>query len=225
MIGAAELWLLLAWGTIVAVDLVSVPQALLARPLVAATVAGAIAGDPGAGLAVGVLVELFALDVLPVGASRYPDYGPGTVGAVLVVAHQATPMLWLGAATGLTLIVALSGAASMQWLRHRIARDVQAHSGKLGAGDGSTIRMLHLTSIGRDAIRGLTLTSVALLLALLLRRIGPVDETTGTLLTVVAAGAGLAAAIRGAARSAGPGTRFRWLAAGACAGVLLSVLV
>ncbi|HEU4800451.1 MAG TPA: PTS sugar transporter subunit IIC [Gemmatimonadales bacterium] len=225
MIGAAELWLLLAWGTIVAVDLVSMPQALLARPLVAATVAGAIAGDAGAGLAVGLLVELFALDVLPVGAARYPDYGPGTVGAVLVVAHHPAPVLWMGVAVGLALVVALSGAASMQWLRHRIARDVQAHAGQLAAGDGAAIRMLHLTSIGRDAVRGLALTVVALLLALLLRGMGPLDELTGTLLTVVAAGAGLAAVIRGAARSAGRGARFRWLAAGASAGVLLSVLL
>lgn len=225
MIGAAELWLLLAWGTIVAVDLVSMPQALLARPLVAATVAGAIAGDMGAGLAVGMLLELFALDVLPVGATRYPDYGPGTVGAVLVVAHQAAPVLWMGAAVGLALVVALSGAASMQWLRHRIARDVQAHAAQLAAGDGAAIRMLHLTSIGRDAVRGLTLTVVALLLALLLRSMEPLDVVTGTLLTVVVAGAGLAAAIRGAARSAGRGARFRWLAAGASAGVLLSVLL
>lgn len=225
MIGATELWLLLAWGTVVAVDLVSVPQALLARPLVAATVAGAIVGDLNAGLAVGLLLELFALDVLPVGASRYPDYGPGTVGAVLVVAHQPSPVLWIGAATGLALVVALSGASSMQWLRHRIARDVRAHAGQLAAGDSSAIRMLHLASIGRDAIRGLTLTAVALLLALLLRRLGSMDELTGRMLTIVASGAGLAAAIRGAARSAGRGTRFRWLATGACAGVLLSMLL
>lgn len=225
MIGATELWLLLAWGTIVALDLVSVPQALLARPLVAATVAGAIAGDPGAGLAVGLLLELFALDVLPVGASRYPDYGPGTVGAVLVVAHQPAPVVWIGAATGLALVVALAGAASMQWHRHQVARDVQAHAGQLAAGDSSVISMLHLTAIGRDAFRGLALTTVALLLALLLRRVGPLDQLTGTMLTVVATGAGLAAAIRGAARSAGRGTRFRWLATGACAGVLLSMLV
>lgn len=225
MIGGAELWLLLAWGTIVAVDLVSMPQALLARPLVAATVAGAIAGDVGAGLAVGLLVELFALDVLPVGASRYPDYGPGTVGAVLAVAHQPSPERWIGVAVLLTLVVALSGAASMQWLRHRIARDVQAHADQLAAGDGAAIRMLHLTSIGRDAVRGLALTVVALLLALLIREMGPLDEVTGRLLTVVAGGAGLAAAIRGAARNAGRGARFRWLAAGASAGVLLSVLL
>ena len=37
--------LLLVWGTLVALDLVSVPQAMLSRPLVAGTVAGWLAGD------------------------------------------------------------------------------------------------------------------------------------------------------------------------------------
>ena len=75
---------LFVWGIVVALDLVSGPQALLSRPLVAGTVAGLIAGDLEAGLRVGMLLELFALDVLPVGASRYPDYGPATVAAVAV---------------------------------------------------------------------------------------------------------------------------------------------
>ncbi|MGE5091451.1 MAG: PTS sugar transporter subunit IIC, partial [Bacillota bacterium] len=73
--GLGTIALLLLWGIITGVDLVSVPQAMLSRPLVAATVAGAILGDVEAGLRVGVVLELFALDVLPVGAVRYPDYG------------------------------------------------------------------------------------------------------------------------------------------------------
>jgi hypothetical protein len=72
---------LLLWGTLVGLDLVSVPQAMISRPVVAGTVAGALAGDVEAGLRVGILFELFALDVLPVGAVRYPDYGPATVSA------------------------------------------------------------------------------------------------------------------------------------------------
>jgi PTS system mannose-specific IIC component len=72
---------LLLWGTVVAVDLVTVPQGLLSRPLVAATVAGAMAGDTLAGLMVGTVLELYALEVLPIGASRYPDYGPASVAA------------------------------------------------------------------------------------------------------------------------------------------------
>src|SRR5436190_22026251 len=73
---------LLLWGTLVGLDLVSVPQAMISRPLVAGTVAGWLAGDVQAGLRIGVLFELFALDVLPVGAVRYPDYGPATIAAV-----------------------------------------------------------------------------------------------------------------------------------------------
>nr|MBA2626511.1 PTS sugar transporter subunit IIC [Gemmatimonadales bacterium] len=77
MIGAsiASIVLLLAWATICGVDLVSMPQVMLSRPLVAASVAGWIVGDLEAGLRVGALLEMFALDVLPVGAVRYPDYG------------------------------------------------------------------------------------------------------------------------------------------------------
>ena len=53
---------LLIWGSLVALDLVSLPQAMFSRPLVAGTVAGWIAGDVEAGLRTGVLFELFALD-------------------------------------------------------------------------------------------------------------------------------------------------------------------
>jgi PTS system mannose-specific IIC component len=77
--------LLVGWGTLVALDLVSVPQAMIARPIVAGAVAGWMCGDLDAGLRVGLLFELFALDVLPVGAVRYPDYGPATV-----VAHRCS---------------------------------------------------------------------------------------------------------------------------------------
>ena len=43
-----------------------------------------LAGDVEVGLRVGVLLELFALDALPIGAVRYPYYGPATVvGAAL----------------------------------------------------------------------------------------------------------------------------------------------
>lgn len=65
-----ELGWLLLWGTAVALDLVSVPQVMITRPLVAGTVAGVILGDPAAGAAVGAILELFALDLLPVGAAR-----------------------------------------------------------------------------------------------------------------------------------------------------------
>ena len=60
---------LVVWGTIVGVDLVSFPQGLLNRPLVAAAVTGWLLGDLEAGLQVGLLLECFALDVIPIGAA------------------------------------------------------------------------------------------------------------------------------------------------------------
>src|SRR5207302_210528 len=64
---------LLAWGTLVGLDLVSVPQMMIARPLVAGPIAGAMLGDVWTGLSLGVLFEVFQYEVLPVGAARYPE--------------------------------------------------------------------------------------------------------------------------------------------------------
>ncbi len=75
LLGMVLLWV---WGTVAGLDLVSVPQFMVARPFIVAVVAGAIVGDPLAGARIGIVLELFALDVLPIGAARYPDYGAAT---------------------------------------------------------------------------------------------------------------------------------------------------
>jgi PTS system mannose-specific IIC component len=220
---AGTLALLVGWGTLVGVDLVSFPQAMIARPLVAATVAGALLGDLEAGLRLGVVLELFALDVLPVGAVRYPDYGPATVGATLAIA--GTP--WqssLGVATAIGLIVALTGGATLQWLRHRNARAIQARAAALAAGDRSAVRALQYQSIARDALRSAALAGLALLLADASLRWVRLDQATGMALTIVAAGSALAAVVGGALRSAGHGARVRWLVAGGAVGLALAAL-
>src|SRR4029453_5977864 len=66
----ATLAFLLAWGTAVGVDLVSWPQAMISRPLIAGAVTAALLGDLGGGLRVALVMELFALDVLPCAAPR-----------------------------------------------------------------------------------------------------------------------------------------------------------
>jgi hypothetical protein len=83
---------LMVWGTLVGVDLVSLPQMMIARPIVAGAVTGAILGDIATGLKLGVMFELLQYDILPVGAVRYPEYGPATVAAV-ATAHAATGVL------------------------------------------------------------------------------------------------------------------------------------
>jgi mannose/fructose/N-acetylgalactosamine-specific phosphotransferase system component IIC len=215
-------WLLLVvWGVVVGLDLVSVPQAMLARPIVVGTVAGAILGNLEAGLRVGVLFELFALDVLPVGASWYPDYGPATVGAT---AYAATVSGWeasLGIACAIGLAVGLVGGASLQWLRHRVVRDLNTRSEELAAGRSAAIRGLQYRSIARDAVRSAVLTLLALALAEAAARWLALDPRTEWTLSLVAVGCGLAAVIGGALRSAGRGARMRWFVAGAAGTALL----
>jgi mannose/fructose/N-acetylgalactosamine-specific phosphotransferase system component IIC len=218
------LLLLLGWGTLVGLDLVSVPQAMIARPLVAGTVAGWIAGDVEAGLRVGLLLELFALDVLPVGASRYPDYGPATVGAAAFAAVVGGWEISLGIAAGIAVAVALLGDWSLYRLRHRIARDIQRHTAALSAGDAGTIRGLQYRSIAQDAMRSLALTALALGLGAAAIRWLSLDFVTARMLTMVAIGCGLAAVVGGAIRSAGRGARIRWLVVGVATGVTLAWL-
>jgi len=214
---------LLLWGTLVGLDLVSVPQAMISRPLVAGTVAGWLAGDVHAGLRVGVVFELFALDVLPVGAVRYPDYGPATVAAVAVGAGLPW-QLGLGSSVVLGLALALLGGWSLQLVRRSNARAIQRRAAALAAGESNAIRRLQYGGLLRDAARGFSLTLVGVMLAILMRQHVRLDDQTHLALTLVGVGSALAAAANGAFRSSGRSARFKWLAAGAGTGVLLAAL-
>ena len=81
-------------GALVGLDMVSFPQAMLSRPLVSATLAGAFVGRPGGGLLTGAVLELIALETLPFGASRYAEWGTaGAVGGAIVASEPATSAL------------------------------------------------------------------------------------------------------------------------------------
>ena len=215
--------LLVVWGTIVGLDLVSGPQAMLSRPLVAGTVAGWLAGDVEAGLRVGAVLELFALDVLPIGAVRYPDYGPATVVATALAAG-APWELGLGLSIGVGLVLAVLGGWGLQLVRRWNARAIQRRAAALAAGESGAIRLLQYGGLLRDAARGALLTGLGLAAAAGLARWVSLDRQTAVGLTLVAVGSGLAAAAGGAVRSAGRGARLTWLAAGAAVGTLLAVL-
>ena len=66
-------------GAVLGLDVVSFPQAMISRPIVAATLGGALAGDITSGLVAGAVLEMIALEMLPVGASRYPEWGTASV--------------------------------------------------------------------------------------------------------------------------------------------------
>lgn len=214
---------ILIWGTLVGLDLVSVPQAMISRPLVAGTIAGWLAGDVHTGLRVGVLFELFALDILPVGAVKYPDYGPPTIAAVVLGAGSIW-QLTLGLSVALGLVLALLGGWSLQVVRRWNARAIQQRAAALAAGESSAIRRLQYGALLRDALRGFTLTLLGVLLAVAIKNYVRLDDQTQLALTLVAIGSALAAAANGAFRSSGRSARLKWLAAGAGTGVLLAVL-
>jgi mannose/fructose/N-acetylgalactosamine-specific phosphotransferase system component IIC len=218
----STLVLLLAWGTIVALDLVSVPQAMYARPLVAGTVAGLIAGDVVTGLQLGVLLQLFALDVLPVGAARYPDHGPATVAAVAAAAGAPWPER-LGTSVLLAMLLAVLGGWSLQRLRHLNAQALHGRAAALAAGSEPGIRALQWGGLGRDAIRGFLLTALGLAAALVLRAFPPLAPRLEGLLAAAAIGCALAAVAGGAARSAGRGPRLHWLVAGLAIGLVIAL--
>lgn len=215
--------LLVVWGTLVALDLVSVPQAMISRPLVAGAVAGWLVGDMEAGLRVGILLELFALDVLPIGAVRYPDYGPATVVATAFAAG-APWELSLGLSVGLGLVLAVLGGWTLMLVRRWNARSIQRRAAALAAGESGAIRLLQYGGLLRDAARGALLTAGGLAAAWALTRWVALDRQTGVGLTLIAIGSALAAAAGGAVRSAGRGARLKWLLMGLAAGTVLAVL-
>ncbi len=209
---------LVVWGTLVGLDLVSVPQVMVARPLVAGTLAGIIVGDPMSGGIVGAILELFALDVLPVGAVRYPDYGLGAVAAAAAAAG-APGLLGIGVAVGVGLVVAYLGEVGIHVVRRRNTTDVRRHRAALDTGNPGVITAVHLRGVVRDTLRALTVTVIGLLLAVAVHQWPPVTLRGAVFMSVVAIGTGLAAATSGVMRLSGRGLRQGWLALGMAVGV------
>lgn len=214
---ALALW---GWCVIVTVDLVSAPQGLVSRPVVAASVAGLIAGNLAAGLLVGVALELYALDVLPIGAARYPDYGAAaaTAGAAAALVPEA-PALALAGLIGLPL--AVLGGWTLHVHRRRSAKSIHRRLERVAAGEARAIWELQRNGLIRDAVRGVALGGVGLA-AIVATTVFPWSAFPRMeLVGAATAAGGLAAAFGGALRSGGQGARRRWLAVGLATGLLL----
>ncbi|TMK64803.1 MAG: hypothetical protein E6G52_06005 [Actinobacteria bacterium] len=215
---------LLVWGTLVGVDLVSLPQMMIARPLVAGTIAGAILGDIPTGLKLGVVFELLQYDILPVGAVRYPEYGPATVAAV-ATAHASSGVLGLGLGAVVGLVTGLLGGVTINVLRRVNSRIVHAAALTLESGDPEALVRLHVGGLLRDALRAALVTSVGLLLAWLARPLLGVvlSERGAVLLAVAAVATALAAGAAGTLRLVGRGPTLAWFAAGLGAGIVATI--
>lgn len=214
-----------ALGAVLGLDVVSFPQAMLSRPLVSATLAGALAGRPGAGLLVGAVLELFALETLPVGASRYPEWGSASVvGGALFAAQDDGRAGALCLSVLCALTTAWVGGMSMVLMRRLNGQLARAHLERIAAGSARSVVGLQLAGLGFDLLRGFALTAVALGLSLPLVRYAiarwGVDPRLSRAVVV-----GLAATVAGAAvwKLFHAVPRARWLFAGGIAAGLAAL--
>jgi mannose/fructose/N-acetylgalactosamine-specific phosphotransferase system component IIC len=151
-------------GAVLGLDVVSFPQAMISRPIVAATAAGAFIGQPGRGLLIGVVLELIALDTLPFGASRYPEWGSAAVVGGAIYASQPPGMYGaLPAAMLAALLTASFSGWSMVVLRRRIAVRLTRSRDRIEDGSREALMSLHLTGMTLDLVRGGAVTLVAML--------------------------------------------------------------
>jgi mannose/fructose/N-acetylgalactosamine-specific phosphotransferase system component IIC len=152
-------------GGLLGLDVVSFPQAMISRPIVAATLAGAFVGNAAAGALIGVVLELIALDTLPFGASRYPEWGSaGVTGGALFAAEAGKSDGALPAAALAALLTASVSGWSMVIHRKLIARRLARVRDRLEEGSRTALLSLHLGSMTMDLIRGTLVTFLALLI-------------------------------------------------------------
>lgn len=148
-------------GGLLGLDVVSFPQAMISRPLVAATLAGALVGDAWSGLFVGAALELIALETLPFGAAKYPEWGSAaTVGGALFASNSIHPAGAMTMAVIASIATGWIGAWTMYQLRRLNAYGAHKHRGGLEAGARGTVIGLQLTGLSLDLLRGMLLTGI-----------------------------------------------------------------
>jgi mannose/fructose/N-acetylgalactosamine-specific phosphotransferase system component IIC len=161
-VNVIELLPLALLGGVLGLDVVSFPQAMISRPLVAATLAGVIVGQPASGLLIGAALELVALETLPFGASRYPEWGSAAVvGGGIFASHPSHPAGAMTIAMLSALATTWVGGWTMVKLRQLNARWAGAHRTGLEAGARGTVISLQLMGLTADLVRGMLLTVLA----------------------------------------------------------------
>ena len=219
-----ELLPLALLGGVLGLDVVCFPQMMISRPLVGATIAGALMGDAGAGMLVGATLELIALATLPFGASRYPEWGSA---AVVGGAIAAAMRIELAGTVTVGVLAALSTAWVGGWtlvkLREWNAWLARRKRPALDSGSRGAVVGLQLAGLTSDLARATALTAIAYLLLFPVARavvaVWSIDETVSRSVTVAGACAVAAAAawtIFHSARGA------RWYFAG---GLVLGLLL
>ena len=190
------LLLLSLLGGLLALDATSLGQFMLSRPLIAAGLAGMIAGNPEGGIVVGVLLEAIHLAVLPVGAARYPEAGPAAVAAAGGYAGTTSSQVALLASVVFMLAWGWVGGRSVEAMRRVNARTAVPAEGPV---DAAAVERLHLRALAFDFARGAVVTLAGLVvLGTLLETLGwiPFREPWTRPALALSAAAALASSLR-----------------------------
>lgn len=119
--GSGLRWALLAmWAALVAADERAVGPLFLHQPLVAASMAGVLLGNPLAGLGMGFALQAVWPGLLPMGGSRQPAVGPAAVigtAWLCLLSPLATP--W---DASVAVVLALLAATVGEWTENRLRR-------------------------------------------------------------------------------------------------------
>lgn len=219
-------------GALLALDDTAFAQTWFSQPLPAALLTGAVLGDPAAGLALGLPLQLVLAGNLPVGQSFTGDATTATVAvtgaAVLGGVEFGTAAAALPAAGWLLPAVALLSFAGQHVVklerRGNTAWMLQGHR-TLRDGDLARIGRLHLRCLAVTAARGAAATAAALLLVQLLwlpllPYLPPRVLVACGLLPVLVPALALGALLE----QYGPRRAAPWLAVGLAAAVLWAVL-
>jgi mannose/fructose/N-acetylgalactosamine-specific phosphotransferase system component IIC len=152
-------------GALLGLDVVSFPQAMISRPIVAATLAGTFIGHSASGLLIGVVLEMIALDTLPFGASRYPEWGSaGVVGGALFAAQPTGMPGALPASLLAALLTASISGWSMVVLRRIIAARLERTRDRIEEGSRDALLSLHLSGMSLDLVRGALVTTLGMVI-------------------------------------------------------------
>jgi len=149
--GAAILVLAIMAG-IVAVDTTAAFQLMISQPVVAATLAGLVVGEPASGLMVGLTLQLVWTGVLPVGGAGFPDAGVAAVvgaGTAGLLARSGQPAGWtVASGLVLALVVGMVGKLVVARLRRKNVALADRAREAVVSGDIGAVRRIVLRAIG-----------------------------------------------------------------------------
>lgn len=218
-------WILVtALGALLGLDAVSWPQAMISRPIVAATLGGTLFGAPASGFLAGAWLELVAARHPPLGAARYPETGPAALIAGAAFALSDTR-------SALPLVAAVVAGWTIGWVGMHTIQLLRAFNERLIAdpeaikGDAEEIARRHRFGIRVDGLRAALLTGTLFVPAVLVVRWletwgADPGSTRGSITLAVlglAALGGVAARVLGGRRQAWPA-----FVAGGLVGLLLA---